>query len=189
MVHWRTLAAFLVTASLADCIGTTALSRLEQARPIGGPFSQALFKNYAALAHSFGAVGTPTSGTPFDADQSLQLGSMSADVADVANTYAQKALATAEGDEILPEQPDGALKDSDTLRIQLLRDLDKGRDKAPDHAARAQADYDCWLVNGRSDELRRASQKCHRSLNFTLAQLERDLADRPQASAAAAAPL
>jgi len=171
-------------ALLAGCIGTSALSRMDQARPIGGPFSQALFKNYAALAHSFGEVGTPSSGTPFDAEQSISLGSMSSGVADIANTYAQKALDTAQGDEILPESPDSNLKDSDTLRLELLRDLDQGRDKAPDRAARAQADYDCWIVNARSDELRRAAQQCRRSLGFTMAQLEQELA----AAAAAASP-
>ncbi|HEX3942769.1 MAG TPA: hypothetical protein VHW69_01660 [Rhizomicrobium sp.] len=163
-------------ALLAGCVGTSALSRMDQARPIGGPFSQALFKNYAALAHSFGEVGTPSSGTPFDAEQSISLGSMSSGVADIANIYAQKALDAAQGDEILPENPDSSLKDSDTLRLELLRDLDQGRDKAPDQAGRAQADYDCWIVNARSEELRRAAQQCRRSLGFTMAQLERDLA-------------
>jgi hypothetical protein len=176
-------------ALLAGCIGTSALSRMDQARPIGGSFSQALFKNYAALAHSFGEVGTPSSGTPFDAEQSISLGSMSSGVADIANTYAQKALDTAQGDEILPESPDSNLKDSDTLRLELLRDLDQGRDKAPDRAARAQADYDCWIVNARSDELRRAAQQCRRSLGFTMTQLERDLAAAsPPPPAPAAAP-
>src|SRR4051812_41740771 len=132
-------------ATLAGCVGTTALSQLEQSRPIGGPFSQALFKNYAALAHSFGTVGTPTSGTPFDAAQSISLGSMSADVADVANSFAEKAVLAAQGNEILPEQADANLKDSDAFRLKLLAALDQGRDKAPDHAARAQADYDCWV--------------------------------------------
>ncbi len=187
MTAARTIFIVLMAgASLAGCVGTTALSQLEQTKPIGGPFSQALFKNYAVLAHSFGSVGTPASGTPFDADQSIQLGSMSADVADIANTYAEKALQTAQGDELLPEQPDAALGGSDALRIQLLRDLDQGRDKAPDRAARAQADYDCWVINGRSDELRRASQQCRRSFGFTLAQLERDLAAATPAAAQAA---
>ncbi|HEX3651586.1 MAG TPA: hypothetical protein VHU18_02040 [Rhizomicrobium sp.] len=160
---------------LGGCIGTSALSQMDRTRPIGGPFSQALFKNYAALAHSFGEVGTPTSGTPFDAAQSISLGSMSSDVADIANTYAQKALETAQGDEILPEDADSNVRDSYTVRVQLLRDLDQGRDKAPGEAARAQADYDCWVVNARSNALRRASQQCRRSLGFTLARLEQGL--------------
>lgn len=175
-------------AALGGCVGTTALSQLDVARPIGDPFSQDLFKNYAFLAHSFGAVGAPSSGTPFDADQSIQMGSMSADVADVANAYAAKALAVAQGDDILPEDADPALRDSDGLRTQLLRDLDQGREKAPERAARAQADYDCWIVNARSDQLRRASQACRRSLTYTLAQLEQTLAAAAPVAASAAPP-
>lgn len=174
-----TLLAGVLAPVLMGCVGTTALSQLDQARPLGGPFSQALFKNYALLAHSFGAVGAPSSGTPFDAAGSISLGSMSADVADVANAYAEKALATAQGEEILPEPPDNALPESENLRLQLLRDLDQGRDKAPEHAARAQADYDCWIINARSDALKRASRQCRQSLSYTLAQLERDLATLP----------
>jgi hypothetical protein len=165
-----------LAAAVAGCVGTTALSQLDTARPIGDAFSQDLFKNYAFLAHSFGAVGAPRSGTPFDADQSIQVGSMSAGVADIANAYADKALAVAQGDDILPDDPDPNLKDSEALRAQLLRDLDQGRDKAPERAARAQADYDCWVLNARSDELRRASQACHRSLTYSLAQLEQAVA-------------
>ena len=178
----------LACAALPGCIGTTALSQLSQTRPIGGPFSQALFKNYALLAQSFGTVGAPSSGTPFDADNSISLGSMSASVADVANTYAEKALVTAQGDEILPEEPAAALKGSDALRQQLLRDLDQGRDRAPEHAARAQADYDCWIVNAQSRELTRASAQCRRSLGYSLAQLERDLSLPALAPPASAAP-
>jgi hypothetical protein len=178
--------AVLAFAALSGCIGTTALSRLPQTRPIGDPFSQALFKNYALLAQSFGTVGTPSSGTPFDADNSISLGSMSSSVADIANTYAEKALTTAQGDEILPEEPDSALKGSDALRLQLLRDLDQGRDRAPEHAARAQADYDCWIINARSTELVKASARCRRSLGYTLPQLERDVSVMPVAPAAPA---
>lgn len=184
--HRAWISLMVVAPLLSACIGTTALSQLEQARPLGGPFSQALFRNYAALAHSFGAVGTPTSGTPFDADQSLQLGSMSADVADIANAYAEKAIATSQGEEILPEPPDPNVRDSETVRLQLLRDLGLGRDSASNDAARAQADYDCWVINARSEELRRAAEQCRRSLSYSLAQLERDLAAQPQQAPPAA---
>src|SRR2546421_5993860 len=147
---WSVIRVFLpaaAAAGLAGCVGTTALSQLDQARALGGPFSQALFKNYALLARSFGTVGTPSSGTPFDAAGSIQLGSMSARVADIANGYAQKALSTAQGEEILPEPPDSNISGADAARLELLRDLDQGRDKTPERAARAQADFDCWMMN------------------------------------------
>lgn len=182
------IAVMVVAPELSGCVGTTALSQLAQTRPIGGPFSQAQFKDYALIAQSFGTVGTPSSGTPFDASNSISLGSMSSSVADIANTYAEKALTTAQGDEILPEEPNIALKGSEELRLQLLRDLDQGRDRAPQRAARAQADYDCWIINARSDELQRASQQCRRSLGFTLAQLEGDLSVAPPAPVPPQAP-
>jgi hypothetical protein len=165
-----------VAAALAGCVGTTALSQLDQARALGGPFSQALFKNYALLARSFGTVGAPSSGTPFDAEGSIQIGSMSANVADIANGYAQKALDTAQGEEILPEPASPSISGADAARFELLRDLDQGRNKTPERAARAQADFDCWMMNARSDELVRASQQCRRSFLQSIAQLERDLA-------------
>ena len=184
----RLLMLLSMATGLVGCVGTTALSQLEQARPLGGPFSQSLFRNYAALAHSFGTVGSPRSGTPFDASQSLSLGGMNADVADIANIYANKAVIAAQGEEVLPEPSDADLQNSEALRAQLLRDLDHGRDRAPQAAARAQADYDCWVVNIRSEELRRASERCRRSPGYTLAQLESDLAASIPTAPASAAP-
>jgi hypothetical protein len=143
-----------------------------------------LFANYAFLARSFGDVGMPRSGQPFDVTHSVQLGSVSLDVADVANAYAIKAITAANGEEILPEDPPAALPGADALHFQLLRDLDKGRDKAPEHAARAQVDYDCWVMNARSDRLRRASQACRQSLTAALARLEQDLVPPPPPPAA-----
>lgn len=176
---WPLMRLFLTAAAsavLAGCVGTTALSQLDQARALGGPFSQALFKNYALLARSFGTVGSPSSGTPFDAEGTIQIGGMSASVADIANGYAQKALDTAQGAEILPEPASPAVPGADAARFELLRDLDQGRNKTPERAARAQADFDCWMMNARSDELVRASQQCRRSFSQSIAQLERDLA-------------
>src|ERR1041384_7413831 len=176
---WPFIRLFLpaaAAAALAGCVGTTALSQLDQARALGGPFSQALFKNYGFLARSFGTVGTPSSGTPFDAAGSIQLGSMSARVADIANGYAQKALDTGQGAEILPEPADPNIAGAEAARFELLRALAQGRDKPPERAARAQADFDCWMMNARSDELVRAPQQCRRSFAQSAAQLERDLA-------------
>ncbi|HUJ45910.1 MAG TPA: hypothetical protein VLV55_02160 [Rhizomicrobium sp.] len=176
--------AFVLFASLTlgGCIGTTALSGLGQVRPLGGPFSQALYSNYAFLARSFGDVGMPRSGSPFDVDQSINVGSTSLDVADVANTFAQKAIMAANGDDVLPEPSSSDLFGSEGLRLRLLRALDQGRDKAPTHAARAQADFDCWVVNARAERLHRASAACLQSLRMSLARLEQDLAPPPPAA-------
>jgi hypothetical protein len=65
---------------------------------------------------------------------------------------------------------------AEAARLELLRDLDQGRDKTPERAARAQADFDCWMMNARSDELVHAAQQCRRSFSQSIAVLERDLA-------------
>jgi OOP family OmpA-OmpF porin len=38
---------------------------------------------------------------------------------------------------------------------------------------RAEADFDCWILNGRVDMQKAAAQQCRRSLDVSLAQLER----------------
>jgi OOP family OmpA-OmpF porin len=164
---------------LSGCIGTTALTQLDQAHPLGDPFSQELYKNYSFLARSFGDVGTPTSGSPFDVEDSIHLGGTNLGVADVANAFAQKAIVAAQGDEVLPEPPPTETAATESVRLRLLRALDQGRNKSPAHAARAQADYDCWVLDARAEALRRAAQQCRRSLDDSLAVLESDLAPGP----------
>jgi OOP family OmpA-OmpF porin len=91
----------------------------------------------------------------------------------LAIAFAQKALTASRGEEPLPEAaPDGDAE-AEALRLRLLRGLDQGRDKAPETAARAEADFDCWILNGRVDTQKAAAQHCRRSLDVSLAQLER----------------
>lgn len=164
---------------LGGCIGTSALDELDQSRPMGSPFSQALYKDYAYLARSFGDVGPAENGAAFDADESMTISDVTADVADLANAYAEKALAAGRGDEVVPEAPPTDNQEAESLRLRLLTDLDAGRDKAPIDAARAQADFDCWIMNARVESQKRASQQCRRSLDASLALLERDLGTAP----------
>ena len=56
----------LPALALGGCIGTSALDELDQSRPMGSPFSQALYKDYAYLARSFGDVGPAENGAAFD---------------------------------------------------------------------------------------------------------------------------
>ncbi len=60
--------------------------------------------------------------------------------------------------------------------------LGEGRDAFPVDAARAQIDFDCWVLNGAVPSQAAASTQCRNSLNVTLAQLERDI--HPPAAAA-----
>jgi outer membrane protein OmpA-like peptidoglycan-associated protein len=185
------LSGLFLALALSGCIGTSALDELDQSRPMGSPFSQALYKDYAYLARSFGDVGPAKNGAAFDSDESMTISDVTADVADLANAYAEKALAAARGDEVVPEAPPTDMTDAETLRLRLLTDLDAGRDKAPIDGARAQVDFDCWIMNGRVHSQKRASEQCRRSLDASLARLERDLGTAeppPPAPTAAAAP-
>jgi len=172
--------------SLSGCIGNSVFDDLNAAQPVGSPFSEALFKNYAFLARSFGTQSSP-SGQAFDAEGAVSLTGADNTVSGLADAYALKALTIAKGDEeVLPEAaPDGDV-DAENVRLELLRDLSDGREKAPEDAARAQADFDCWVMNRRVDGLAAASQACRRSLTASLAKLEHG--SNPASTAAAAPP-
>jgi OOP family OmpA-OmpF porin len=156
-------AAYLLAASsallLCSCaaivnFGSSDLERLNDATPAGTPFQQAQFKDYSYLARSFGEAP-------------------SGDTDTLANAYAAKALAAADGDDVLPEEPAGS--DESAMHSRLARALRAGRAKAPDDAARAQADYDCWIMNERTAGQAPSARQCRSSLEDTLAQLEGDL--------------
>ena len=161
-----------VALALSGCIGNSVFDDLNAAQPIGSPFQEALFKNYAFLARSFGTQSAP-SGQAFDADGAISVTGADNTISGLADAYALKALAVAKGDEdVLPEPaPDGDV-DAENVRLELLRDLSDGREKAPDDAARAQADYDCWVMNRRVPGLGNAAQACRRSVTASLAKLE-----------------
>ena len=162
----------LAAAALAGCAQTTVFDDLNDAQPTGSPFAQAQFRDYSALARSFGTTEQP-SGQSFDAQGSMSLTGTDATTESLAIAFAQKALTASRGEEPLPEAaPDGDA-DAEALRLRLLRGLDQGRDKAPEIAARTEADFDCWILNGRVDEQKSAAQQCRRSLDVSLAQLER----------------
>jgi outer membrane protein OmpA-like peptidoglycan-associated protein len=160
--------------ALSGCIGESAFDEINATQPVGSAFSAALFKNYSYLAKSFGTQSSPA-GQAFDAEGAISLTGADNTISGLANAYAEKALAAGRGDEVLPEPaPDGDA-DAENVRLELLRDLDDGRDKTPDQAARAQADYDCWLLNRRVPSLVSASRSCRRSVTASLTKLEHEL--------------
>jgi len=168
------LATLGATLGLSGCIGNSVFDDLNAMTPIGSPYNEAQFKDYSFLARSFGTQSAP-SGQAFDAEGAISLTGADNTISGLANAYAQKALAAGRGDDVLPEPASDSDTDAENVRLELLRDLDQGRDKAPEDAARAQADYDCWLMNRRVDGLAAAAQACRRSVTASLAKLERDL--------------
>jgi outer membrane protein OmpA-like peptidoglycan-associated protein len=170
--------ALAVCFGLAGCVTESSVDDMDQAQPVGSPFDQALYKNYSYLAHSFGVTPT-SSATAFDAEGSMSLGDVTSDVADLADQFAQKALSASRGENVIPEPAPDNNSEAQTLRLRLLKDLDQGSDKAPVDAARAQADFDCWIMNGQVRSQAAAAGRCRRSLDDSLAKLERDLNPAP----------
>ena len=146
---------------LAGCVKFSALDDLKEATPTGSPFSQALFKDYAFLAHSFGDVGQ-ASYISFDQQASISLAKTDSDIAALANSFADKAVLLSRGEAVDPE-PSKDL-DAHNMRDRLIRVLATGRDTFPRDAARAQADYDCWQLNAAVDSQKGAATACRRSL-------------------------
>jgi outer membrane protein OmpA-like peptidoglycan-associated protein len=179
--------AVLLALVLSACAGSGVFEDLDQAQATGSAFSQALFKDYSALARSFGAVGA-TSGSSFDSDSSMSLSGADNDVADLATAFAQKALDAAKGSDVLPEVAADGDTDAEAARIRLLKSLEDGRDKFPVDAARAQAEYDCWVMNARVDSQKSAAGQCRRSFDGAITQLEHDLNPAPVAPVSAPAP-
>jgi outer membrane protein OmpA-like peptidoglycan-associated protein len=175
-------AAATAAFTLSGCIGNSVYDDLNAMQPVGSPFNESLFKNYSFLAKSFGTAGSP-SGQAFDADSAISITGAENTVSGLANAYAQKALAAGRGDEVLPEPAPESDADAENVRLELLRDLDDGREKDPDNAARAQADYDCWVMNRRVPGLEAAAQACRRSVTNSLAKLEHGNAPPPPPTA------
>jgi outer membrane protein OmpA-like peptidoglycan-associated protein len=181
---WKLAFVVLAAGGLSGCISTSALDELNGVTPQGSEFTQDLYKNYAYLARSFGDVGNGASDT-FDDEGSMSLEDTDSATAGLANTYAQKAIEAARGIEVSPEQaPD---ENAQGIRARLIRALDEGRDKFPADAARAQADYDCMILNATVRSMVPAAAQCGRSLQASLAQLEGDLHPAPPAPAPVAA--
>lgn len=146
--------------------GNTILDDLNDAEPQGSTFNRALFSNYSYLAKSFGDVEIP------DEDSESSYGAMTSNtVGGLAAGFARKALDAAKGIDVPPEP--ARTEAAEQVRSRLIRALFRGKDYAPDAAARAQADYDCWIMNARVPQQLSASDQCKHSLDTTLARLER----------------
>jgi hypothetical protein len=174
-----------LAALLAGCVNEYALDDLRDTKPKGPVFSQALFKNYAALARSFGSVGV-AAGVAFDHGGSLELTEMDSNIGALANNYADKAIIAARGSNVEPEP--GIDVPTHKMRDRLIRALERGKEAFPADAARAQADYDCWMMNNTVDAMRPSAKKCRASLEISLARLEGEAKAAPAAPPPAPAP-
>jgi outer membrane protein OmpA-like peptidoglycan-associated protein len=168
---------------LAGC-ATSSLDEMNNTQPSGSAFNQALFQDYAFLARSFGPA-------PSDSDDSflgLDFSDGSSDPNQLlVQAFADKALLAAKDNNVEPEAAPDA--EAAGVRARLVEALDATRESFPVHAARAQADYDCWILNASVAAQAAASAACHTSLMSDLARLERDLHPLPAYTPVAAAPI
>lgn len=167
--------ALLLGASLAlgGCLNATPLDDLNFVKPEGSSFNMALYQNYSFLAHSFGDVGAAAHKV-FDYDASWSLNKTDKSIADLANSFASKAVMASKDEFIDPEPATDPA--SHELRDRLLRALEPGREAFPRDAARAQSDYDCWMLNSTVPAQKAAADRCRASLDKTLPQLETETA-------------
>jgi hypothetical protein len=183
------LVVVLACLGLAGCLGRSALDELRRfSDPTGSAFDRTLFKNYSMLARSFGKVPA-LPGTSFDQEGSYALSNVDDSVAGLANGFARKALDSGKGVDVSPES--GTDEAADAIRTRLVRALVRGRDQTPQAAARAQTDYDCWIMNGRVAGQSAAAAACKRSLDRTLPALEQSVRQQalpPTVNNAPAAP-
>lgn len=154
--------------TLSACLSTSSLDQLNSASPSGSPFQQGLFKNYEYLARSFGSTPPPSSGM-------LDFGVFGSndDTSDLAEAFATKALIAAKGVDVEPEPANS--EGAGALRSRLVQALANGKDRFPVDAARAQADFDCWMLNGSVAAQQGAAQQCRGSFNSTLMRFEQDM--------------
>ena len=161
------LAGFFVLA-LTACAGD------EEQTPAGSPFSQALYKDYTDLSAQAAAAPQPQSNESFFDDPFglVSMFSGSSNPNDlVVTAFNDKAELARQGQEPAPE---AAPSDpaAQSIRGRLTRAVAAGKDRFPDQAARAQADYDCWILDSNVTGLASAAQACRTALDGSLLALE-----------------
>ncbi len=147
----------------------------------GSPFSQALFRDYTDLASQAAAAPAPQameSSGGFFSDIAGIFDSGPANPADaVVDILREKANRAAIGEEPAPEPaPNDATIQG--VRARLVRAIAQGKDGFPDQAARAQADFDCWVLERNAVNLASDAQACRTAFSTSLVALEN--AGRPQ---------
>ncbi len=182
MINWRLAGLCVAGALLAGCVNNTALDDLRETQPTGTAFDKALFKDYSALARSFGEVGA-AAGVSFDSEGSMELTGMDSAIGALANAYAGKALIAARGSLVEPEP--GVDVPTHKMRDRVVRALERGRESFPGDSARVQAEYDCWMMNATVPAMRASSKKCGVALERALKKLEAEAKPAPVAAAPA----
>jgi outer membrane protein OmpA-like peptidoglycan-associated protein len=164
-----TLSLLCAGLALAGCADD------EEVAATGSSFSQALFKDYTDLATQAAAAPAPQAvdnSGGFFSDVLGVFGSSPDNPAEaVADAFRAKADRAAGGAEPAPEAAP-ADPTAQGLRARLMRAIAQGKDQFPEQAARAQADYDCWILDSGAANLTAEARACRSALNTSLIALE-----------------
>lgn len=158
----------MLAAAGVLAIGLAACSSDEETAA-GTPFTQALSKDYNDLAGQASSLpAEPAESSFLESLNPFSSSDTSSDL--LAKAFTTKAELADEGTEPEPEAAVGPAQA--TLRARLTRALATGKDQFPEQAARAQADYDCWVLYGTVASAAAASQACKTALDSSIVRLE-----------------
>jgi outer membrane protein OmpA-like peptidoglycan-associated protein len=166
--HGRRLIMLAAAGILA--IGLAACSSDSEDVATGTPFTQALAKDYGDLAAQAAALPAEPApeGSFLDSLFPFSSSDTSSDL--LAKAFSAKADLANAGTEPEPEAASGP--NQANLRARLVRAVAAGKDQFPEQAARAQADYDCWVLYSTVPSAGGAAQACKTALDSSLLRLE-----------------
>ena len=161
---------FLCLAASAAFAGLVLTGCASDDAATGSAFTQALSKNYGDLSNQAAALPVPPDDEGFFGSLFNIFGSSNPND-DLAKAFQDKADTATDGNE--PEL-EAALADpsSQAIRDRLVRDLAAGKEQFPAQAARAQADFDCWVMAVAVPSAAAMGQACRSALDSSLAALE-----------------
>jgi outer membrane protein OmpA-like peptidoglycan-associated protein len=178
-------------AAAGSLVFTLAACGGDEEPPPGSPFSQALYKDYTDLANQASAAPAPESNASFFDDPfglvSMFSGSSNPNEL-LVTAFNDKASLAAQGQEPAPEAAAAGDQVADSMRGRLVRALATGKTAAPDQAARAQSDYDCWMLESNVTAMAQAAQACRTALDGSLLALENAARSAPLPAPIAQAP-
>ncbi len=150
----------------------------------GTAFTQALAKDYTDLSSQAAALPAEAKESGFfDSLNPFSSSDSSSDL--LAQAFTDKAELANAGTEPEPEAGRGPAET--TIRTRLVTALAASKDQFPEQAARAQADYDCWVIYATVPSAMAASQACKTALDSSLIRLE--TAARPAPAPVPTAPV
>ena len=181
-------AASIFILALAGCADDDSI-------PANSPFSQALYKDYTDLANQAAEAPAPPSEDQGILDSTVDFlsnpfGLFGSDNPNdlLVQAYTDKAALAQQGQEPAPE-PAPADPASQNLHDRLVRAVAAGKDRFPEPSARAQADYDCWVLDSNAPGMAGAARACKSAFDGSLVALENAARPAPPPASFPVAPV